>query len=62
MSDGGGVCEGTLGDHGDVVAVQGQDPQVLQPTERLLLKYNSHHYLSIHLFIYPNLQYIYNIL
>ena len=38
MSDGIGVCEGSLWDGGDVVPVQGEDPEVLQPTECLLLE------------------------
>ena len=37
MSDGGGVGEGPLRDDGDVVPVQGQDPQVLQTPEGVLL-------------------------
>ena len=40
MRDGIGISEGPLRYHRDVVAVQGQDPQVLQPTEGLLLKYH----------------------
>ena len=37
MGDGVGVSESSLGDGGDVVAVEGEDPQVLQTTKRLFL-------------------------
>ena len=37
MSDGGGVSEGPLRDDGDIVPVEGQDPQVLQTPEGVLL-------------------------
>ena len=37
MGDGGLVLEGPLGDDGDVVSVQGQDPKVLEAGEGRLL-------------------------
>ncbi len=37
MSDGGGICEGGLRDDGDVVAVQGEDAEVLEAAKGLLL-------------------------
>jgi hypothetical protein len=33
MRDGGLVVEGALRDHGDLVAMEGQDPQVLESGE-----------------------------
>ena len=37
VGDGRGVGEGPLGDDGDVVAVEGEDPQVLEAAEGVLL-------------------------